>query len=215
MAGTITDIQAQKRHKDRVNIYLDGHYAFSVDVRAAARLRVGLALSDADIVELRQKDDVAYAYERAVRYLGTRPRSIEEIRRYLRKKETPADVIATVIERLKDMGYVDDEEFARMWVRNRAEFNPRGPAALRAELRTKGIADHIIDQALLDLDSTNLAMQAAQQKARSLRHEDQYSFRRKLGNYLVRRGFDYETARAVADTLIEQMEFDTDDNVEE
>ncbi len=215
MTKQITDIQTQKRNKDRVNIYLDDQYAFSLDVRAAARLRVGLSLSEEDIAQLRQTDEVAYAYERAVRYLGTRPRSIEEIRRYLRRKDIPADVIEAVIERLETMRYVDDHEFARMWVRNRGEFNPRGAAALRSELRAKGIDTSIIDQVLEDLDTTTLAMQAAQRKLRSLRHEDETSFRRKLGNYLTRRGFDYETVRTVTDTLIEQMEFDTDDNVEE
>lgn len=213
MGHKITALQAQQRNQDRVNVFLDGVYAFSLDNMTAARLRPGQVLTDLEITQLQETGAVAKAYEQAVRFLGTRPRSIEEVRRKLVENDYSSLIIETVLTRLESQGFVNDVEFARYWVRNRGEFNPRGPSALRAELRAKGVANEIIDEALGDLDTTDSALEAARQKARSLRGLDQRTFRQKLGSYLVRRGFDYDTARAATDALLEEL--DKDDTTEE
>ena len=81
---------------------------------------------------------------------------------------------------------------------NRERFRPRGVRALRYELRRKGIGDEIIDRVVATVDVSASAYKAAGKKARQLSHLDQPTFRRKLINYLARRGFDYEIAREVA-----------------
>ncbi|NDJ86759.1 MAG: RecX family transcriptional regulator [Chloroflexi bacterium] len=213
MGGTITAIEVQKRNTERVNIYLDGQFAFAMEMIAASHLRKGQVLSVEEVEKLRGEDNVAKAYDRAIRYLASRPRSAQEVRRKLQTADFNPEVIEAVIDRLEDMNYLDDLAFAQMWVRDRSQFNPRGPMALRAELRTKGITDTTIDVALTDLDVIPLAMAAAEQKSRSLRAADQHSFRRKLSSYLARRGFDFETISTVVDSLIESM--DIEDSNEE
>jgi regulatory protein len=206
MSGKITALEVQKRNKERVNVYLDGDYAFSVDLMSAARLRKGQVLSTAEVASLRDEDVVSKAFERSIRYLATRPRTVQEIRRKLKQKETPDNAIEIVIARLEDHGYVNDAEFARLWIRNRSEFSPRGPMSLRSELRSKGVSQAIIDEVLTDLGTTELAMQAARQKVSSLRGLDQFTFRKKLSSFLGRRGFKYDTIREVIDVLIDELE---------
>jgi regulatory protein len=206
MSGTITGLEIQKQNKNRVNIYLDGSYAFSLDVMGAAPLRKGQHLTDADIARLRQADEVAQAYESAIRFLGNRPRSSNEVRRKLAGKNTPDAVIEIVITRLEAAGYINDLEFARYWVRNREESRPRGSIALRAELRERGVPPAIIDEVLAEQDAVPLALRAAEKKVQSLRGTDRQTFRRKLSGFLMRRGFDYETVRTVVETLIETLE---------
>jgi regulatory protein len=92
---------------------------------------------------------------------------------------------------------VDDEAFAQFWVENREQFRPRGPRALRYELRRKGIGQEAIDQALEGVDPLADAYQAAARKAQQLSHLDQPEFFRKLVDYLARRGFDYDVAKEV------------------
>jgi len=135
MAGTITALRFQKRNKYRVNVYIDGQFAFGLAAIEAARLRVGQTLSDDDVARLRMRDEVERAYERALNFLSYRPRSEAEVRRNLRKKNVEEEVVEEVTGRLTRAGLLNDQEFARYWVENRLQFNPRGARALRHELR--------------------------------------------------------------------------------
>jgi regulatory protein len=201
MAGKITALRFQKRNKDRVNVYVDDRFAFGLAAIEAARLRVGQTLSDDDIARLRERDEVERAYERALNFLSYRPRSEAEVRRNLRKKDVEDEVVEMVVERLTRAGLLDDREFARYWVENRKEFNPRGARALRHELRGKGISNSIITDTLADLNEQSAARQVAERRAPRLAHLEPHDFRRKLGAYMARRGFSY----AVIEPLVEEM----------
>ena len=201
MAGTITALKAQTKNKGRVNVYLDGTFAFGLADVIAAPLRVGQRLSDDDIAALRQRDAQERAYDQALRFLSYRPRSIEETRRYLADKDVPPDVIATTLARLARAGLLDDEAFARFWVENRESFRPRSAMALRMELRRKGVGDEAIATALAAVDEKEAAYQAALARAVRLRGADRTTFYRRLGGFLQRRGFGYETARETVDRL--------------
>jgi len=201
MAGTITALRLQKRNKDRVNVYLDGRFAFGLAAIAAANLRVGQTLSDEEIARLQAKDDTERAYEHALNFLSYRPRSEAEVRRNLREKDAEDEVIEAVIERLTRVGLLDDHAFARYWIENRLEFNPRGPRALRQELRQKGVSDAVIAEALAGFDEEAVARRAARAAVRRLAHLEPTEFRRRLGAYLARRGFSY----AVIEPLVEEM----------
>ncbi len=206
MAGTITALEIQKHNTERVNVYLDGTFAFGLSLIEAARLRKGQYLTNSEVATLRSQDVVEKAYERAIGYLGNRPRSSAEIRRYLAEKEVDPMAIDEVLMRLESQGYVDDLAFARYWLANRQQFRPRGSRALRFELREKGVPAPIIDEVLTEFDSSEAAYQAALDKARRFKGLDRRSFREKLGSFLTRRGFDYNTAREVIDRLISEFE---------
>ncbi len=208
MSATVTALEVQKKNKERVNIYLDGEFAFGLTLIEAARLHKGQTLTDDDIAALKAADEVVQAYERAVQFLAYRPRSIAEIRRNLAEKDIDDAVIDAVIARLENQGYVDDLAFARFWLNNRQEFRPQGARALRFELREKGVANSVIDEALAEFDTSDAAYRAAKDKARRFRGLDKRTFRNKLGMFLTRRGFDYDAARAATDRLIEELEAD-------
>lgn len=77
--------------------------------------------------------------EAAATFLGVRPRSVQETRRRLIHHGYRADLVEGVLERLVEMGYLDDEGFARSWIESRDRSRPRGENALRRELSLKGI----------------------------------------------------------------------------
>ncbi|MEE8392585.1 MAG: RecX family transcriptional regulator [Anaerolineae bacterium] len=201
MAGKITALRFQKRNKDRVNVYIDDQFAFGLAAIEAVRLQVGQTLSDDGIARLQVRDKVERSYERALNFLSYRPRSETEVRRNLRKKDVEDEVAEVVVERLTRAGFLDDGEFARYWVENRLQFNPRGARALRHELRGKGVSNSVIADALADLDEEVAARQVAETGARRLNHLEPRDFRRKLGAYMARRGFSY----AVIGPLVEEM----------
>ncbi len=203
MGGTITALIVQKRNKERVNVYLDGKFAFGLALSEAVRLRKGQHLSDEEIAQLRALDEIEMAREHALRFLSYRPRSAAEVRRSLRqsKRGFSEETIETVVARLERAGLIDDEAFARFWVENRARFGPRSTQALRYELRRKGVPDAVITAALAAVDEETAAYEAARQRAPRYAKADRETFRRYMGGYLARRGFSVHLIRDVLNRL--------------
>ncbi len=207
--ATITAIKQQKRNPQRVSIYLDGAYAFPLAKIVAAWLKVGQELSPEKIQSLQGEDVVEKAFQRALNFISYRPRSQAEVQRNLAQHHVPEELISQTIDRLKSGGLLDDGDFARRWVEDRCALHPRGAYALRAELRQKGIREGLIDQVLQDLNEGQLALEAAERKARQLARLQWPEFRSKLSAFLSRRGFGYdtvsETCRAAWDR-VQEME---------
>ncbi|MGC9467954.1 MAG: RecX family transcriptional regulator [Anaerolineae bacterium] len=195
MAGTITALEPQKRSRDRVNVYLDGDFAFGLADFVATNLKVGMRLSDEEIAELKAADGLEHAHSRALDYLSYRPRSEAELRDYLTDKGFAEDVVEEVLARLKRVDLVDDASFARYWCDNRARTRPRGKRMLAYELRQKGISSDIIEQALDDYDEKRAVQRVAREQARRLMHLSPDEFQRRLYGRLARRGFPYDLIR--------------------
>lgn len=209
--GVVTALEVQKRDKERVNVFIDGEFAFGLNLLDAARLRKGQVLAEAEIAALRDADAVVQAVNRAAHFLSYRPRSEQEVRRNLKEKETPADVIEAAIEKMTAMGYLDDAAFARYWVDNRSQFKPLSHRALRQEMRQKGLSDSVIDEALGELGESDLAYKAAETQLRKLRSRTEQEFKTKMNAFLQRRGFSYSTTQDVVRRLIETLETDDPD----
>ena len=195
--ATITALVIQKNNKERVKVYLDGEFAFGLSLNLALDLKKGQQLAEADIARLKFDDAVETAYQRALRYLGYRPRARQEIERYLHDQRNAEEVIARVVERLADQQYLDDAAFGRLWVESRSRSNPKGRRALRYELRQKGLHEAEIEQVLAGLDEEALAWQAVQRRLNQWRGLDARTFRRKLAGYLGYRGFNYDTIETI------------------
>lgn len=205
MAGTITSIDVQARNPRRVNVHLDGQFAFalSLEVATLARLKRSMTLSDDDIAALQADDVQQKTYDAVLNFVSFRPRSEYEVRRYLNRRKTPPDLTDRLVARLTANGLLDDDAFARFWVENRSTFNPRSDRALRAELRSKGVDDGTIT-AVLPQDDSAAAYDAATRRARrmvAVAGADADIFRRKLLGYLQRRGFSYDVARETVDRV--------------
>ena len=210
MKKTITEISAQKRNRRRVNISLDGSYAFSLDRLTAAWLQVGRELSDAEIEKLQTRDEVEIGVSQALNLLSHRSRSVAEMTRYLEGKGYAPETIRAVLARLDEEGLLNDDRFAREWIENRNTFRPRSQSQLKAELRFKGLAESSIESALEEsgVDDATLAMAAARKQAHRYISSDYEIYRKKLGNALLRRGFSYATVNETLRTLWNEMQQD-------
>jgi regulatory protein len=203
MDRIVSAIEPQERRGGRrCNVYLDGRYAFSLTTELAAQeLRVGDAISADRYTALVQKDQQARCFDAGLRFLGARPRSEREIRDRLARHEFDAQVVDRVIERLRRLKLVDDAAFAAYWVEQRSTHRPRGARLLKQELRQKGVSGDLLDEALPPEDDEAGAYRAAQRKAESLRALDERTFKQRLGAFLQRRGYGYETVRPVVNRL--------------
>lgn len=194
MGKQITALKAQKRNHQRVSVYLDGEFAFGLSRIVAAWLHVSQELSAEKIAELKVEDELEFAYQRAIRYIGFRMRSVSEVQQKLNQQDIDTVVIENVIERLQKSGLLNDLSFAQMWIENRNEFRPRSHRMLAIELKKKGIQSDIISQIIEETTSDEvLAYTAAKKQARKYQHLEWQEFRRKLSSFLARRGFSYST----------------------
>jgi regulatory protein len=188
----ITAIAVQKKNPNRVNISLDDEFAFGLSRIVAAWLRLGQELSDEKIAALQNEDAREVAYVKALRFLGYRARSVQEVRENLQKHEIPETVIEEVLKRLQDTNLLNDQQFAQAWVENRNTFRPRSRRALAMELRQKGLDDEVVQDTLdNNVDENALALEAARKYARKVSQLAWPDFRQKLGGFLGRRGFSY------------------------
>lgn len=157
-------------------------------------------------------DDPAVVLEAAARFLEARSRSVVEVRRRLTSAGYRPDLVQGAIERLTELGMLDDEAFARAWVESRDRARPRGEHALRDELRLKGIDRSIVDHVLEERRSAGSEVappdRAAAERlivkhARTLdRIADPRRRRERAYALLARNGFDPETCRDVAARVI-------------
>lgn len=206
----ITAIERQKRNPERVNVYLDGAFAFGLPVDAVLShgLRAGMTLEPAQIEELKELDETAKALDAAIRLLTARPRAVREITDRLRRKAYDDETIARVIAKLRDWRYIDDEAFARYWVENREANRPRGRRLLEQELRQKGIAretvGEVIDEA--EIEEQTGAMEIARAKLRSYRALEPAVARRRMGAFLARRGYGFGVIKPVLDELFDESD---------
>ncbi len=203
--GKITAIEPQKRNPQRVNIYLDGEFAFALSRLVAAWLRVGEELSTEKIASLQAADVRERALQYALRLLSYRARSEKELRQRLEQKGWDQTIIQETLDRLRQNGLLDDSRFARDWIENRQTFRPRGTRLLYQELRQKGVDDQTIQQALTGIDEEAAAQALARRQAQRLKSAPPHVFHQKLIAYLIRRGFSYELANTVSQNIWEEL----------
>jgi len=203
----ITAIRAGRGQKKRVNVFLDGRFAFGLEAEVAIKedLKVGQELTADQMGALARSDQFHRCLNATARYLSYRPRSESELRQRLHQHGFNGDSVEAVIARLKEQGLVDDLAFAQFWKDNRESFSPRSQWLTRLELRRKGVADDIIDQVVDAVDDGNSAYRAALSKARGLSLSDYQSFRRRLGEYLRRRGFGYGVISLVVERVWQEQ----------
>jgi len=198
----ITDIARQKRRL-RVDIFVDGRLALSLSLTlvAQAGLRRGDVVAAERLEALRQADERHQAHDAALRLLAYRPRSEAELRTRLARRGLPPGAVEEAMEHLRAQGLLDDDAFARYWVETRQQSSPRGRYLLQRELLAKGVAAETAGEALATVVDEEVARHTAAKKAGTLRNLDYPTFRRRLGQFLLRRGFPYETARALVEEL--------------
>jgi regulatory protein len=192
-----------------VNVFIDDEYAIGISLSTLARekLFVGKEVDAEGWDRLAATERHDKTLNAALRLLEQRPRSVAELRQRLQRKEHEPEAIDAVIERLGDLGMVDDIAFSRYWADNRQAFRPRGAVAIRNELQRKGVKRDVIDAVLNDPDrpevdeyaqALELARKALPKYASA---RDRASFQRKLNGFLMRRGYTYDTIGPIVDML--------------
>lgn len=204
----ITDISPAVRDPNRVNIYVDGKYQFSLDIYQVVELgvKVGKVYTHQELNELEAESQFGRLYSRALEYCLLRPHSAKEVRDYLWRKTLNTKVrnrktgditsregvskesAERVFNRLVKRGYVNDESFAKYWIENRNQTKGTSLRKLQNELRAKGVESSIIESVLSESDRTD----EDELSKIIIKKQKKYPEEQKLIQYLMRQGFRYD-----------------------
>ena len=195
----ITDLRQAVKNENRVNVFVNGKYSFSLDISQVVdfHLKKGLVISEEQLAEYKRASEFGKLYQRTLEWVLMRPRSEKETYDYLYKKvyekKLDKDYINRIIDRLKEKKYLNDETFARYYVENRFVKKGISKKRLRMELMKKGVATGIVDDTLSGRnDEEEIKKMIIKKRAR---YDDE-----KLTAYLCRQGFDYQLVKDLVRT---------------
>ena len=194
----ISDIKRQKKKSNRVSVYIEGKYSFSLDYDTlmASQLHVGDTVTDEKRNDLLQKDEFPRARDYAYSLLSYRDRTEYEIKDRLLTKGFQENSVKKVLRLLKERHLIDDSQFARRWVDDIFLSRPMGRIRVVHELikrRVKGsIIEEVCEEKFTPGSELELARRAAEKKIHSLEHYQREIVKKKIFSFLKNRGFDFE-----------------------
>ena len=208
----ITKIENQQKNPTRKNLYADGDFLIGISAETLLRfgIRTGDEIGEDKLKALRATEELQGAKSVALRFLGRRQRTEKEIRDKLREKEFADEEIAQTIEQLQALGYLNDAEFARSYIRHQNLLRPKGTLALKQKLLLLGVKKDVIESVLTELYGETSQEDAAAQAARtflkraSKTRNDPQKTKMKLAAFLSRRGFTWDVIANVTKQLLRE-----------
>jgi regulatory protein len=186
--------------RDRVEVFVDGEFWAELDAGVAAERGIseGTALTDEEFAEARVAGERPLAMSRALNVLGYRARSARELRERLVRAGYLGETVDEVISRLEELGYLDDEEFARELARSGAR--KYGPRRIYGDLRKAGIeeeaAREVVEEEFAGRSEHEAAREAAQRRYNTVEGSDAQV--RRVYGFLMRRGYSASICAEVA-----------------
>ncbi|ASW42592.1 recombination regulator RecX [Clostridium isatidis] len=208
----ITKIEEQKKNKDRVNIYIDDEYAFSLSKEVL--IKEGIKLKEkVDIDRIKKaakEDDYLKCKSAALKIIDRSYKTEKEIWGKLLKKDFDIETINRTISFLKEYNFLSDIDYAKMYIKDKSK--SQGKNKIKYNLLKKGLNDTLIEQEISKINSEEeeeTAYYLANKKYNILikREKDNYKLSQKLYRFLVTRGYSYEIASKVIKKLLNQDDF--------
>ena len=202
--GKLSNITTQRKNPKRVNISIDDEFAFGLyrELLADHGIYKGQILTIEQQQSLIDADNLIRAKFVILDYLSYQQRTESEVREKLRSKDFSDNVIEQVIERFKELNYINDVDYAQLFATTRLKSKGYGPRRIQNDLRKKGIDRKIISETIEELKEKEDPFEAAKLQGekrwqRLQKEPDKRKRIKKLNDFLLRRGFDFDTINAV------------------
>lgn len=190
----ITAITSQEKDKNRCNIFVDGDFLFSVHIDTVMdyRLKVGDEILEDKLREIKLEGDKSFALKKAMKYVSSSLKTKKQVITYLRGKEFTDNAVFYAVDKLKEYGFIDDEEFARRYIESVSA--TKGKKLIAYKLMEKGISKDVIDHVLSEVNPETKQSALNLAKKRLKGKEINSDLIRKTYAYLMSKGFSYEDA---------------------
>ena len=208
----VAAIERQPR-RQRLSLHLSDGSVLSLtpDIVARFRLATGQSLTGERITTISGEQAREDAMATALRLIAFRPRSEKEMRQALARRAVTSGLQDDVIARLRELALLNDSAYAASFVESRDSSSPRSRRLLAQELRLKGVARDLASESVAAIDDIDAAYRAGQRRARSMSRLEYKDFERRLGGFLLRRGFGFDVVRQVVRRLWIEREDATGD----
>lgn len=187
----------------RMALFFDEEFAFSVDLETLAifGLQAGMSFTDEEYAELVEKTQYKKAKDRAFKLLGYKSYTRWMLKQRLQQEDFPVEVVADVLDRLEELGLLDDLDYARRCAADLLHLKKYSASRVRQELRCRGVEEADIEEALQQIDSDPLQQirEVVEKKYRSGLSDEKG--RRRAVNGLQRLGYSYGQIRQVLNEL--------------
>lgn len=207
MKNKITSIQTQKNNKERVNVFVDDEYAFSCDAELVYKynLKNGIEVNLDFIKEIVSNDEFSKAKSTALKIFERSYKTEKEMIEKLQSRDFPDEVIQRVISFMKEYAFIDDEKYTQMYVKDKIK--NRGRNKIKYDLLRKGVDEEIINNKINSFDSEeeiDIAIELGSKKYNSIikREQDQRKIKQKLSQFLLSRGYTWDTINKVVRVLL-------------
>lgn len=203
----ITLIETQKNNTKRVNIYIDGQYSFSCDLETALKhsLKTEIDVQVQELKDILEEDNYLKCKNSALKIVERSTKSEKEIIDKLKIKGYDQKTINRTIDFLKEYGFIDDEKYVRNYIKRKSK--SEGEARIKAFLYNKGIPEKMVDEGLCLMDKEmeektafNLALK--RYKIILSNEHDNKKIYKKIGDYLLRKGYSYDICKRVLRNLL-------------
>ncbi len=190
----ITKISVQEKKKDRVNVFVDGDYSFSLKDETCLkfRLKKGMELTEDLIREMTLDSDKNVATTLAVKYVSKSLKTKKQIYTYLKGKGYSDNVVYAVVEKLKEYGYINDGEFAKRYIESTS--STQGKKLVAFKLMSKGVSKDLIESAY---ENANVAPRENAKNLAEKRLKNKEITKEsilKTYKYLLSKGFSFDEA---------------------
>lgn len=205
----VTKIETQKRNKEKVNIYVDNKYLFSLTLNGllASHLKEGLEITDSQIEELKIEDEPKLAFQHALNIISYSMKTEFELVKKLREKEFSEPAIEQAVQKLKGYKYIDDDIYVTMYIKTKAIPNNWGEQKIISKLLQKGVDINLIKQKIEELysydEKKNAITKVAEKYVEKLPiDEDILKKKQKLYRYLAGKGYSYELISSTVSSIL-------------
>lgn len=198
----ITSIEEQKK-KGRYNIFLDGEYAFGLYKETIYHfgLRTKDELDEKRVEELKSFDEINFGKKVAYRFLNFKPRSEKEVRTKLRGHKLSDTSIDTIIDSLKEFKFINDEQYAKMFIESKVNLKPEGRRSLKIKLTQKGIEKETSEKTVEENYSEETEFQKAHdlyiKYSKKVKAKTPLEKKQKCYRHLLSKGFSFDLINRV------------------
>lgn len=176
-----------------------------LDVIMKYNITKGQELSETILIDALSEQQLKDTKLAAYNYVSYKPRSEFEVRQRLERKEFSSDSIDKAIEFLYEFNFLNDEEFANMFVKNFIKKTPSGEFKLKQELLKRGISEDFINKSIAEYYPSNKALEMAEEAAKKhlkkVSHKPKVKQKKLISDFLARRGFDWDVVNKCIDKM--------------
>ena len=197
----VTDIKPQAKNTKRVNLYLNGKFYCGLELYTVMkhRVKIGNDYTANEIIDIQIAEEEGVCLNYALNLLSKSVKTEKEIIAKLKKRGYVSEIIDNVIFKLKDYGYVNDEEFAEKYINSYSK--NKGKRLLKSELKLKGVSDAIIEDKFLSVENElETAIKIAEKYVKNKPVD--IKTKQKCYKYLLSKGFSYDDSKTAVDKVL-------------